>query len=75
MVQYGELNLLLKNGKFESVLVEQQTDDLIPVTDDPLNEEAVVPLTVYIARTHLQAAALKFASVLGVDAEYDKRLK
>jgi hypothetical protein len=74
-VQYGELNLLLKNGKFQPVLTEHQSLQIIPVTDDPLNEEAVVPLTVYIARTHLQSAALKIASILGVSAEYDKRLK
>jgi hypothetical protein len=74
-VQYGELNLLLKNGKFQPVLVEHQTDDIIPVTDDPLNEETVAPLTVYIARTHLQSAALRVADLLGVSVEYDKRLK
>ena len=74
-VQYGELTLLLKSGKFQSVLVEHQTDDVIPVTDDPLNEESINPLTVYIARTHLQSAALKIADLLGVSVEYDKRLK
>ena len=74
-VQYGELTLLLKNGKFQSVLVEHQTDEVIPVTDDPLNEEAINPLTIYIARTHLQSAALKIADFLGVSVEYDKRLK
>ena len=74
-VQYGELNLLLKDGKFRSLLTEHQTDDIIPVTDDPINEEAIVPLTVYIARTHLQSSALKIADVLGVGVEYDKRLK
>jgi len=74
-VHYGELNLLLKNGKFQPVLVEHQTDDLIPVTDDPLNEESVVSLTVYNARTRLQSAALMISNILNVTAEYDKRLK
>ena len=74
-VQYGELNLLLKDGSFRSLLTEHQSNQIIPVTDDPINEEAVVPLTVYIARTHLQSAGLKIASILGVSAEYDKRLK
>jgi hypothetical protein len=74
-VQYGELNLLLKNGKFQPVLVEHQTDEIIPVTDDPLNEETVAPLTIYTARTHLQSAALKLANLLGVSVEYDKRLR
>jgi hypothetical protein len=74
-VNFGELTLLLKDGKFQSVLVERQTDDIIPVTDDPINEESVVSLTAYNARTHLQAAALRISNLLAVPAEYDKRLK
>ena len=74
-VQYGEINLFLKNGKFEPVLFQRQTDDTIPVTDDPLNEEAVVPLTKYNARTQLQSSALIIADTLNLSAEYDKRLK
>jgi hypothetical protein len=74
-VHYGEINLLLKNGKFRSVLTQHHADDTIPVTDDPLNEEAIVPLTEYNARTRLQSAGLRIARALGVDAEYDKRLK
>lgn len=74
-VHYGEINLLLKDGRFEPVLVQQHTDDTIPVTDDPLNEEVVVPLTVYNARTRLQSAGLMIAEALNVPAEYDKRLK
>jgi hypothetical protein len=74
-VTYGELNLLLRSGEFRSVFSQMQGDEVIPVTDDPINEEAVVTLNEYNARTRLQAAALRIARVLGVDAEYDKRLK
>ena len=74
-VHYGELNLYLKDGSFQSVLTQEQTDDRIPVTDDPLDEEGVVPLSEYNARTHLQSAALRIAAKLDVAAEYDKRLK
>ncbi|MCC6804741.1 MAG: hypothetical protein IT319_17795 [Anaerolineae bacterium] len=74
-VHYGEINLLLKDGSFQLVLIQPHTDDTIPVTDDPLNEEAVVPLTVYNARTRLQSAGLMIAETLNVPASYDKRLR
>lgn len=74
-VHYGEINLLLKDGSFQPVLVQHHADDTIPVTDDPLNEEAVVELSVYNARTRLQSAGLMIAQTLGIPAEYDKRLK
>ena len=50
-------------------------DETIPATDDPINEEQIVGLTPYNARTRLQAAALRLSQVLRVHAEYDKRLK
>ncbi len=74
-VGYGELNLYLKDGEFKPVLTQPQTDEVIPVTDDPLNEESVVPLNEYNARTRLQSTALMIANTLGVSAEYDKRLR
>ena len=74
-VHFGELTLLMKDGKFESVVIQLHTDDVIPVTDDPLNEEAIVALTEYNARTELQSAGLRIARTLGVNGEYDKRLK
>ena len=74
-VHYGELNLLLRDGEFRSIFAQHQTDDLIPVTDDPIDEEAVVDLNEYNARTRLQAAGLAIARTLGVTAQYDKRLK
>jgi hypothetical protein len=74
-VHHGEINLYLLDGEFKSILTQQQFDETIPVTDDPLNEEAIVPLTQYNARTRLQSAGLRIARTLGLPAEYDKRLK
>ncbi len=74
-VQYGEISLSLTDTNFRSVLIQRQTDDTIPVTDDPLDDESIAPLTEYNARTRLQSAALKLAAALGVSPEYDKRLK
>ena len=74
-VHYGEINLLLKDGSFQLVLEQHRIEETIPVTDDPLNEEAVTPLTVYNARTRLQSAGLMIAQTLNVPASYDKRLK
>lgn len=74
-VHYGELNLFLTDGDFKTIITQTQFDETIPVTDDPINEEQVVGLTPYNARTRLQAAALRLSQVLRVHAEYDKRLK
>lgn len=74
-VRYGEMNLYLRSGKFQSLLIQHQTDDRIPTSDDALDEEFVVPLTPYNARTRLQSAGLHVADVLRVPGEYDKRLK
>jgi hypothetical protein len=74
-VAYGEITLFLNDGDFESILSQHQTDETIPVTDDPINEELVVTLSETNARTRLQSAALMIARTLGVSAEYDKRLK
>ena len=74
-VNYGEINLLLSDGAFKSILIQQQTDDKIPAMEDPLDEEMIMPLSEFNARTHLQAAALAIAHALNLPAEYDKRLK
>ena len=74
-VRFGEITLRLKDDHFETVLIEPQPSDRIPLTDDALNEDAIVPLTEYNARTQMQSAGLKIAQVLDVPAEYDKRLK
>ncbi|MBK8020198.1 MAG: hypothetical protein IPK19_01940 [Chloroflexi bacterium] len=76
-VRHGELNLLLdaeKGDSFVHVLTQQRTDETIPVTDDPLDEEGVTPLTVFNARTQLQSAALAIAETMRLPASYDKRL-
>jgi Na+-transporting methylmalonyl-CoA/oxaloacetate decarboxylase gamma subunit len=74
-VHYGELNLFLTDGDFKTIITQSQFDETIPATDDPINEEQIVGLTPYNARTRLQAAALRLSQVLRVHAEYDKRLK
>ncbi len=74
-VNYGEINLLLSDGAFKSILIQQQTDDKIPAMEDPLDEEMIIPLSEFNARTQLQAAALAIAHELNLPAEYDKRLK
>lgn len=73
-VRHGELNLLLNDNAFVQLLVQARTEETIPVTDDPLDEETVSPLTVFNARTRLQSAALAIAEIMHVSATYDKRL-
>lgn len=73
-VRFGELNLLLGDGTFVHVLTLPRIEEMIPTTDDPLDEEGVVPLTAFNARTKLQSAALAIAETLRVPAMYDKRL-
>ena len=74
-IHHGEINLYMMDGEFKSLLVQPQTDETVLVVNDPLNEESIFPLTVYNARTRLQAAALKIAQTLNLPAEYDKRMK
>ncbi|MEP7290537.1 MAG: hypothetical protein ABI835_02085 [Chloroflexota bacterium] len=74
-IHFGEITLFLLDGEFKSILTQNQFDETIPVTDDPLNEEAVISLTEYNAHTRLQAAGLRIARTLHLPAEYDKRLK
>ncbi len=74
-VSYGEINLLLRDGEFKSILIQPQSDEKIPAMEDPLDEEMIMPLTEYNARTPLQSAALEIGHVLNLPAEYDKRLK
>jgi hypothetical protein len=74
-IHHGELNLYLKNGKFQHLLTQSATDERISVNDDPFDEERVVDLTEYNAHTQLQAAGLYLAECLGISATYDKRVK
>jgi hypothetical protein len=73
-VRFGEINLLLTNGEFVHVLTASRMDENIPTTDDPLDEEHLVPLTSFNARTRLQSAALAIAETLNRPAVYDKRV-
>ncbi len=73
-VRFGEINLLLTDGSFVHVLTIPRTDETIPTTDDPLDEEQIVPLTTFNARTRLQSAALAIAEALNRPAAYDKRV-
>lgn len=73
-VRYGELNLLLQDNAFEHVLTQPRVEENVPVTDDPLDEEIITPLTMFNARTPLQSATLAIAEAMRVPATYDKRL-
>jgi hypothetical protein len=83
-VIYGELNLLLTNGKFVHLIAHGALDDKIPALDplpdenarrDPANEDAITPLTAYEVQTPLQAAALYAAGALGKPAYTDRRVR
>lgn len=88
-IYHGELNLLLKDGSFKTVLqqphqVEEEYEkrkSMMRLTDDGELEdaddvmEAVVPLTLYNAYTDLQMAGLHVAQTLGVECQYDRRAK
>lgn len=75
-VQYGELNLALKDGDFRRLLQHGPTDEFIAAPDGDaqlLKTERVVPLTPAAAQTLLQAVALHIAQALGVPAYFDQR--
>ncbi len=78
-VKYSELNLLVRpdtqrDPLFIRLLSQGRVEESIPVTDDPFDQETVVPLTVFNARTKLQSIALAISETMGVPATYDKRL-
>jgi hypothetical protein len=82
-VQYGELNLLLRGGRFVHLLSHGALDDkfrtlepLPPEDEDDLaNEDAVTLLTAYDVQTPLQAAGMYAANALNVPCYYDKRVR
>jgi len=80
-VDYGELSLLLHSGEFEPVIIGVKFDEKITVefaTDDDvaaLNADGVSPLTVYTAKNKVQAAALKVAEALNINAVDDRRIR
>ncbi|MDZ4767163.1 MAG: hypothetical protein SGI73_21690 [Chloroflexota bacterium] len=83
-VQYGELNLLLQNGKFVHLLAQGGLDDKYPVLDplpaegeraDSANDDAIKMLTPYEVQTSLQAAALMIANALDLPCYLDRRVR
>lgn len=75
VVYHGEINLHLKNGRFQSVLHQPQSveDDNTPKPEDA--EESVIPLSLYNAQSDLQMAGLYVAQTLNVECRYDRRVK
>lgn len=75
-VYYGELSLLLKDGKFKFLLASDQIEEKpLAVAEDMPAEEAVTPLTSNDVESSMQNAAAHVARVLGLPAWYDQRLK
>ncbi len=82
LVYHGEINLHLKDGSFRNVLEQPHTveEDHTDATEklkrknDEL-EETVTPLTLYNAQTDLQMAGLHIAQTLGIECQYDQRIK
>lgn len=74
-IHYGELSLLLNNGKFRRLLYNNQAvEKAFYLAEDTPAQEEVVPLNEG-AETSLQAAAAYVAQSLGLPAWYDQRLK
>ncbi len=85
VVYHGEINLYLKDGSFRTVLEQPHTveEDHAAASSDSENprrknddiEETVTPLTLYNAHTDLQMAGLHIAQTLGIECQYDQRIK
>jgi hypothetical protein len=74
VAQYGELSLLLANGRFFTLLTASDIHDLRePAALTP--GETVTDLTQADVTTDLQAAALYVAQALGRPCRYDRRVK
>lgn len=74
-VRYGEINLLLNNGAFQSVVSQLRFDLKLPVQAGELPEDgSMLRLTEYSVRTTLQAAAVRIAHLLNVPAWNDRRI-
>ncbi|MFN8530623.1 MAG: hypothetical protein U0670_18615 [Anaerolineae bacterium] len=74
-VEYGELNLLLKERLFEFITQVHRFEDRIPVDANANNEDSVQPLTAYNAVTPLHAVALYIARALDLPAMIDQRVR
>ena len=75
VIYHGELNLLLKNGRFQPVLLQPQAveDDNAPNPEDA--EENIISLSLYNAKSDLQMAGLYVAQTLNLECRYDRRVK
>lgn len=75
IIFHGEINLLLKNGRFQPVLLQPQSveDDNAPKPED--TEDEIASLSLYNAQSDLQMAALYVAQALNIDCRYDRRVK
>jgi hypothetical protein len=75
VIYHGEINLHLKDGSFRNVLEQPHTieEDHAPVA--AMVEDSVTPLTLYNAYTDLQMAGLHVAQTLGIECQYDQRVK
>ncbi len=78
--RYGELNLRLHSGEFVPVIfgINLETKIEVEFSDDAeldrLNEAEIAPLTIYNTKTKLQAAALRLAETLNINAVNDRRI-
>ena len=75
-IHYGELSLLLNNGKFMFLLASHQVEEKpLAVAEDMPAQEAVMPLTSNDVESSMQTAAAHVARILSLPAWYDQRLK
>lgn len=75
-IHYGELNVLLTNGKFRFLLANSQVEEKpVAVAEDTPAQEGITPLTSNDVESSVQTAAAHVARVLGVPVWYDQRLK
>lgn len=75
-VHYGELSLLLKDGKFRFMLDNEQVEEKsISVDENTPAAEGVTPLHSTDVESSMQTAAAHVARVLALPAWYDQRLK
>ncbi len=75
VVYHGEINLHLKDGTFRNVIEQPHTMEETHAAAEPIDQETVTPLTLYNAQTDLQMAGLHIAQTLGIECEYDQRIK
>lgn len=74
IVYHGEINLHLRDGSFRSLLDQPHSVEEDIAADHP-TEDSVVPLTLYNAKSDLQMAGLHVAQTLGLECQYDQRVK